>query len=197
MITHAFPEVLATPAWVAGTAFGLWIGVYVLLLFGGTVLNLLGLAGNWVMTAGAFVHVLLADPQSRTGTGFGVPLTMLGLALIGEGLEFIAGLLGAGKAGGSRRAMILSMLGGIVGSLFGFSIGNVFIPIVGGVAGVLLVGGLGALAGAVLGETWKGRTFSDSMRVGRSAFTGRILGTLAKTFIGALIFLIGLFSLIV
>jgi uncharacterized protein YqgC (DUF456 family) len=142
------------------------------------------------------MHLLVTDAESRIGYGFGIPLTLLILALLGELLEFLAGLLGAGKAGGSRRAMVLSMLGGIVGSLFGFSIGNVFFPVIGGIVGIFVVAGLGALAGAMLGETWKGRGFEESMRVGRGAFTGRILGTLGKTLVGSLMLMIALLALV-
>lgn len=48
--------------------------------------------------------------------------------------------------------MALSMLGGIVGSLFGFSIGNFFFPIVGGIVGIVVVAGLGALGGSGAGR---------------------------------------------
>jgi uncharacterized protein YqgC (DUF456 family) len=182
--------------WAQHTLLALWVVLYILLLLAGGILNLFGLAGNWVMLGASVLHLLVADSESRIGYGFGVPLTLLILALLGELLEFLAGLLGAGKAGGSRRAMVLSMLGGIVGSLFGFSIGNFFFPVIGGIVGIFVVAGLGALGGAVLGETWKGRGLEESMRVGRGAFTGRILGTLAKTFIGSLMLMGALLALV-
>lgn len=181
--------------WAQNTLLVMWVGLYVLLVLGGGVLNLFGLPGNWVMLGAAALHWWIADAATRVGYGYAVPLALLLLALLGELLEFLAGLLGAGKAGGSRRAMVLSMLGGIVGSLFGFSAGNLVFPVIGGMVGIVLLAGLGALAGAALGETWKGRSFDDSLRVGRGAFTGRILGTLAKTFIGTLMLCIALLAL--
>ncbi|MEX2606338.1 MAG: DUF456 family protein [Kiritimatiellia bacterium] len=190
--TFAF---ITDASWAQPTLLVLWVIFYILLLITGGILNLFGLPGNWVVLGASVLHLLVADAESRIGYGFGVPLTLLVLALLGELLEFLAGLLGAGKAGGSRRAMVLSMLGGIVGSLFGFSIGNFFFPLVGGIIGIFVVAGLGALAGAVLGETWKGRALGESMRVGRGAFTGRILGTLGKTFVGSLMLMTALLAL--
>jgi uncharacterized protein YqgC (DUF456 family) len=49
----------------------------------------------------------------------------------------------------------------------------------------LLFGGLGALAGAMIGETWAGRNLEDSLRVGHGAFWGRLLGTLGKILLGS------------
>jgi hypothetical protein len=119
------------------------------------------------------------------------------LALIGEGLEFLSGIYGAGKAGGSRRAMVLSMIGGMIGSIFGFGLGNALVFILGGIVGIFFVGGLGALVGAVLGELWKGSDRDKSLEVGRSAFIGRVLGTLAKTLVGSLMLVVAISGLFV
>ena len=88
------------------------------------------------------------------------------------------------KAGGSRRAAIPALLGSLAGGIVGLFVG-LPIPIVGPIIGAVLLAGVGAFAGAVLGEQWKGRSFDDSWRVGKAAFWGRLLGTLAKTAIGA------------
>ena len=52
-------------------------------------------------------------------------------------------------------------------------------------AGAVLFAGLGAFGGAVIGEQWKGRTFDESVKVGHAAFLGRLLGTVGKIMIGA------------
>ena len=59
------------------------------------------------------------------------------------------------------------------------------IPVVGSVVGAVLFAGLGALLGAMLGELAAGRSLATSWKVGRAAFWGRLLGTLAKALIGA------------
>jgi uncharacterized protein YqgC (DUF456 family) len=180
---------------VAGFLFVLWLILLAVLLLGGVFLNLLGLAGNWVILASMVVHTLFTEAGMRTNIGATALAVLLVLALLGEVLEFLAGMLGAGKAGGSRRGILLSFVGSLIGAGFGFGLGNAVVPVAGGVVGVLLLGAAGALAGAVLGETWKGRSLEESMEVGRGAFVGRLIGTLSKSFIGSAMFLISLGAL--
>ena len=109
---------------------------------------------------------------------------MVVLAALGELLEFLAGALGVTKAGGSRRGAILALVGSLAGGIVGLFVG-LPIPVVGPIVGAMLLAGAGAFAGAVLGEQWKGRSFDDSWRIGKAAFWGRLLGTVVKTAIGA------------
>ena len=44
---------------------------------------------------------------------------------------------------------------------------------------------LGALAGAMLGETWKDSTLGETWKVGHAAFWGRFLGTVASATIAS------------
>ena len=57
---------------------------------------------------------------------------------------------------------------------------------IGPLIAALLFAGLGALAGAMLGETIGGQSLAASWKIGKAAFWGRLLGTLAKTVIGAI-----------
>jgi len=175
----------------------IWVACLLFLLAGGLFLNLLGLAGNWVMLGSMGVHRWAVGGEGRLGVGWSTLMALLLLVALGEALEFFAGVLGAGKAGGSRRAVVLSMIGGLVGASLGFGAGNAVAPVVGGMVGVLLLSAGGALAGAVLGETWKGRSLEESLEVGRGAFVGRLLGTLSKTLVGAAMFVIALGALMV
>lgn len=152
-------------------------------------LNLIGLPGNWLVIAAAALYAYFMPADSRLDVTLWTLLGLVGLALIGEAVEFVAGALGAKKAGGSRRSAALALLGSMAGGLFGLTVG-LPIPIVGSIAAALLFAGLGALGGAVLGEQWKGRTLDQSLRVGESAFWGRILGTFGKTVIGALMIIV-------
>lgn len=174
----------------------LWIILLVVLLATGLLLNLLGLAGNWLMLGSMILHAFLVEHPLRLDVSWWGIALLLVLALLGEGLEFLAGVMGAGKAGGSRRALILSFVGSLLGAGFGFGAGNAVVPLAGGIVGVLLMGSAGALAGAVLGETWKGRSFHESMEVGRGAFVGRLIGTLSKSFIGTAMLIVSLGLLI-
>ena len=176
----------------------LWLSLYVLALVGGLVLNLFGFAGNWVIFGASIGYYFAADASSeRLGIGLGAVLVLGGLALLGEALEFLASMLGAGKVGGSRRGMLLSMLGGLVGSIFGFSLGNLVIPLLGGIIGIVMFAGVGALVGAVLGECWKGKGWKQSVEVGKAAMIGRILGTLGKGLVGSVMVIVGGVALLV
>lgn len=142
------------------------------------------LPGNWIMVAlcAAFAY-WIPEEENGHALGWKVVIGLAVLALIGELLELAASALGATKAGGSKRAAALALVGSMVGSIAGAMIGFP-VPVIGPLIGVLVCGGAGAALGAVLGEKWKGREFEESIPVGTAAFWGRILGTIAKTSVG-------------
>jgi hypothetical protein len=113
------------------------------------------------------------------------------MALLGELIEFAAGAAGAAKSGGSRRGMILSMLGAMGGSIAGAMLG-VFIPIpvIGSLIGAVAGGALGAFGGAYAGESWKGKLEHERLAVSMAAMAGRVFGTLGKLWIGAVMVVI-------
>jgi uncharacterized protein YqgC (DUF456 family) len=162
----------------------LWAFLLLIILLLGLVLTLLGLPGNWLMVAAVIIYVLLMPERSPVSIGWGVAVALAVLASLGELLEFLAGALGAARAGGSRRGAMLALVGSLVGGIVGLFVG-LPIPVVGPIIGAVLLASAGAFTGAVLGEQWKGRTFDDSWRIGEAAFWGRLLGTVAKTAIGA------------
>jgi len=165
-----------------------WALLLVAVLVLGWLLNLISLPGNWINVGATVLYALLVPSSGRLGIGWFVIIMILGLAILGEVIEFTAGAAGAKKAGGSRRGAWLALAGGVAGALVGvFAGGLIPIPIVGSMIGALLFAGLGSLGGAVLGETWVGRDADHSWRVGKAAFWGRLLGTLGKIVVGAVI----------
>jgi hypothetical protein len=92
-------------------------------------------------------------------------------------VEFAASLLGAGRYGGSSRAMAGAALGGLVGLFLG-------------IPGILL----GPFAGAVLGELSIRRSLAQAGRAGFGAVVGMALGMAGKLAIG--IAMVGLFILV-
>lgn len=148
------------------------------------VASVLGLPGNWGIVAAAALLAWLAPEAWATRLGWPGVLLLAGLAGLGELLEFIAGSAGVGQSGGSRRAMVLALLGSLIGAVVGFFVG-LPIPVIGGLVASLLFSGLGAAAGAILGQRWLGRNWSETMAVGWAAFYGRLLGTLGKSICGA------------
>ena len=168
----------------------------VLVLLIGWMLTLLGGPGNWLMVVAAALYAWLVPKDAALTIGWGVAIALLVMAAVGEILEFLAGALGAAKGGGSKRGAALALIGSMVGGVAGLFVG-VPIPVLGPVIAAFLFAGLGAFAGAVLGELWKGRSLDQSLDVGKAAFWGRILGTMAKTLVGSVMVVIGAVALLV
>jgi uncharacterized protein YqgC (DUF456 family) len=142
------------------------------------------------------VYVILVPGQSSVGIGWVTAVVLLLLALLGELLEFLAGAMGVTRAGGSRRGAVMALAGSLAGGMVGLFVG-VPIPMIGPVLGAVLLAGVGAFAGAVLGEQWKGRSLEESVKIGESAFWGRLLGTLAKAVVGAVMVGVAVIALVV
>jgi uncharacterized protein YqgC (DUF456 family) len=145
--------------------------------------------GNWIIVglAALFAWQFPAEPGAAAGSGLGWrTVLILGLlAAAGEVIEFAAGAAGAAKQGGSRRGMVLAIAGAFLGSLAGAAIG-IPIPVIGPLIGAVGGGALGAFAGAYAGEAWKGRTSAESYQISRGALVGRVLGTVGKLGVGAI-----------
>ncbi|MGD9723240.1 MAG: DUF456 domain-containing protein [Pirellulales bacterium] len=162
----------------------------------GWLSQLVGLPGNWVIVVAAGVYAGLLPADSRIAIGWETVAALVVLATLGEIVEFAAGALGVSKAGGSRRGALLALVGSLVGAVAGMFVG-VPIPLVGSLVAALLFGGLGALVGAMLGESWKGRDFDVSLQIGKAAFVGRVLGTLGKLIVGSAMLAVLLVALVV
>ncbi len=116
---------------------------------------------------------------------------MIGLAVLGEVVEFAAGAAGAAKSGGSRRGMLLSVVGAMAGSIGGAILGTAIpVPVVGNLIGAICGGAAGAFGGAYLGEYWKGKDERERLAVGTAAMVGRVLGTVGKLGMGAIMVVI-------
>jgi uncharacterized protein YqgC (DUF456 family) len=145
---------------------GFWVGI------------LFNLPGTWLMVlVTALLHWWQPAYIQVSWTMLGVGA---GLAVLGEGLEFVLGAAGSRQAGGSKRAAALAILGSLVGGVAGTALP---VPMVGTLIGACL----GAFAGSLLGDVWAGRPLFPSVEAGWGAAVGRFWGTMAKLAIGALI----------
>ena len=104
-------------------------------------------------------------------------------------IEFAAGAAGAAKQGASRRAVVLAAVGAIAGSFGGAAVCSA-IPVIGTIIGALGGGAFGAFGGAYLGEVWKGKSSDERLKIGKAALVGRLLGTLGKLSVGAVMVVI-------
>lgn len=167
-----------------------------IVLIVGWGLNLFGLPGNWVNVAATVAYALIVPSDHRVWVSWWVVAAVIGMAVIGEVVEGAAGAAGAAKAGGSRRGMVLGVLGSFIGGIIGAIVG-LPIPVIGSVIAILLFACGGALGGAMLGEWWKGRDLQTSWEIGQAAFWGRLFGTLGKITMGTAIMLIVFAALLV
>jgi uncharacterized protein len=149
----------------------LW-GVAVLLILvgvAGTVLP--ALPGTALVLAGIVLGAWI-DDFSRVGVG---SLLIIGvLALMACGFDYVAGLLGARRAGASRQALWGAAIGTVVGIFMGL-VGVLFMPLV----------------GAAVGEYLARRDQGQALRVGVATWLGIMAGLLAKVVIAFM--MIGIF----
>jgi hypothetical protein len=148
----------------------------------GLLLVPLGLPGLWVMVLGVIGYASLTQFRAA---GVGAITAVVGLAVLGEVVEWWLGFRLARAYGGSRRAGWGALVGGLVGVGMG-----VPVPVVGSVIGAFA----GSFAGAALFEyagAWKA---DAAVRVGWGALLGRAAGTATKVALGLVIAVIGVFA---
>jgi hypothetical protein len=149
---------------------------------------LFNLPGTWLMILCAAIVEwwMPGDPMF----GATVLYAALGLAMLGEILEFVLGASGSRQAGGSKRAAALAILGGLLGAVMGTALP---VPILGTLIGACL----GAFAGSLIGDLWAGRPLLHSVGAGRGAAVGRFWGTTVKMAIGGvMVILLGIAPLL-
>ena len=147
-------------------------------------LTVFGMPGNWLMVAATAIYAYCVPAESSAAIGWKTVVVLAVLAGLGEVLELLAGAAGTATAGGSKRGAALALLGSIIGSIVGIVVG-IPVPLVGPIVAALLFAALGATAGAMLGEVWIGKNLNASWQIGKAAFWGRLIGTMSKLLIGA------------
>jgi uncharacterized protein len=141
----------------------LWALVVLLMVVGvaGTVLP--ALPGVVLVLAGAVLGAWI-DDFTRIGVATVVVLSVL--AVLAWVLDYVAGLLGARRAGASKQALVGAAVGTVVGLFMGL-IGVFFMPLV----------------GAAIGEYLARRDEKNALKVGVATWLGIMAGLLAKVVI--------------
>ncbi|MEO7850986.1 MAG: DUF456 domain-containing protein [Rubrivivax sp.] len=149
----------------------LWLLSAALIVIGvaGTVLP--ALPGTVFVLAGIVLGAWIDD---FTRVGWPVVSVAIVLTVIALVLDYVAGLLGARRAGASRQAVIGAAVGTVVGLFMGI-VGVLFMPLVGAAAGEYL-----AL-----------RDQRRALHVGVSTWLGIMVGLIAKVVIAFV--MIGMF----
>jgi uncharacterized protein YqgC (DUF456 family) len=138
----------------------LWILSAALIVLGlaGTLLP--ALPGTAFVLAGIVLGAWI-DDFTRVGW---VPLSVITvMAIAAWVLDYVAGLVGARRAGASRQAVLGAAIGTVVGLFMGL-VGVLFLPLV----------------GAALGELLARRDSEAAVRVGIATWLGLMVGLLAK-----------------
>ena len=153
----------------------LWIVSAALILLGlaGTVLPLL--PGTLLVWSGVLLGAWI-DDFTRVGVSTVVIISIL--AALAWALDFVAGLMGAKRAGASRLALVGAAVGTVVGIFMGL-VGVLFMPLV----------------GAAVGEYWAQRDQHRAAKVAFATWLGLMLGMVAKvalSFVMVGIFLVAL-----
>jgi uncharacterized protein YqgC (DUF456 family) len=156
---------------MTGTAIALWMFAWGLILVGvaGTVLP--ALPGTAFVFAGAALGAWIDDFERVSGTTIAVLGALAVLAFV---LDYVAGLLGARKAGASRQALVGAAIGTVLGLFMGL-VGVLFMPFV----------------GAVVGEYMARRDHAGALKVGVATWVGLMIAMLAKVVIAFV--MIGIF----
>jgi uncharacterized protein len=149
----------------------LWMASAALIAVGmaGTVLP--ALPGTLFVLLGILLGAWIDD---FTRVGWGSLTVIIVLAVLAWGLDYVAGLLGAKKAGASRYAILGAALGTIVGIFMGL-VGVLFMPLV----------------GAALGEYITRKNHQQAIKVGIATWLGIMVGLIAKVVIAFM--MIGIF----
>jgi uncharacterized protein YqgC (DUF456 family) len=148
-----------------------------LAVLAGLLAVILGLGGNFILLGLALLVAWIGDFRTL---GPGLWLGLLALAVGGEILEWILGVLMAKRFGATRWGMIGAFAGGLVGA----AVGTAMFPVLGSLLGALLGGFLGALGGEI---GFAGRGAAAGLKAGTGAFLGRLVATGAKLLIGLVI----------
>lgn len=162
-----------------------WVTLFAVGLIAGWALTLFGLPGNWILVGSAAAFAYFFPVEGAHGLSWTLVAVLAGLALLGEILEFIAGAAGVAR-GGSKRGAFLAVIGSFIGSLVGAVVG-IPIPVIGSFVAILIFSSIGAMAGAIAGEMWKGKDSYQTLKIGEAAFWGRLFGSLSKIIVGSII----------
>ncbi len=138
------------------------------------LLNLLTLPANWIMVALVFIWRFANPHPGAMDVVYLV--SVVGLAVLGEVIEFVAQAWGTKKYGSTNSGMF----GGIVGAIAGAILCAPFLFGLGALFGALI----GAWIGCYLVERLRGRSAAEAWQAAKGAMVGRFLGIVIKCGIG-------------
>lgn len=147
--------------------------IFLLIALGGLALLPLGIPGTFIVVAGSGLAGLLTGGELVSLSLF---LVFLGLAVLGEVLDWLFSLIVGKKYGTSTPGLIASFVGAIAGAIAGLPL-----PVIGNLLGAFL----GAFIGAFSVELFLRKDIGDAVKSGLSVMFGKVFGSVFKVGIGA------------
>ncbi len=147
--------------------------IYILVALAGLASLVFGLPGTFIILGASVLYGWYGGFSDITVK---VIVILIVLALVGELIEFLLGILGSKKYDSSNRAIVGSIIFGIIGAILGAP----FFFGIGAVVGAFA----GAFAGAIIVELSQGKKMDEAIKSGWGAFIGRVAGTVSKGAVG-------------
>ncbi len=161
------------------------LSIFILIAIAGLISHLFGLPGNFIILADS---VLLAWYGGFKEITVKIIIILAVLAILAEVIEFLLGVAGAKKYKSSNKAIVGSIVFGIIGGILG-------IPFFFGI-GAVIGAFLGAFAGAFIIEFLFDRNFDKAVKSGWGALLGRVGGAISKGAIGLTMIVITIVSVV-
>lgn len=160
----------------------LWRLILVLVNAAWLMLVLFGVPGNWLMVLSTCLFAWWTWDQGVFSGWTLIAITALALA--GELVEFLAGVLGARSSGASWRASVAAIFGAVLGAILGtFTIPVLFL-------GTVIGASVGAGLAVWATEIARGELAEHSFRRAVGAGIGQLVGTTSKIMLGLAIWLV-------
>lgn len=147
--------------------------LFIFVAIAGLISHVFGFPGNFIILADS---ILFGWYDGFKEVTIKILVVLLALALLGELVEFVLGVLGAKKYKSSNKAIVGSIVFGIIGGILG-------IPFFFGI-GAVIGAFVGAFVGAFLVEFLLEKKVDRAVKSGWGAFIGRLGGTFFKGAIG-------------
>ena len=147
--------------------------LFIFVAIAGLISHVFGFPGNFIILADS---ILFGWYDGFKEVTIKILVVLLALALLGELVEFVLGVLGAKKYKSSNKAIVGSIVFGIIGGILGIP----FFLGIGAVIGAFI----GAFVGAFLVEFLLEKKVDRAVKSGWGAFIGRLGGTFFKGAIG-------------
>jgi len=143
--------------------------LFSVIIVGGVFMTMVGLPGNILIVLAGLMYGYYDGFEH---VNYVVLASVVGVFMMGEVIEFWAGLIGAKKEKASTRAVVAAFIGTVLGGIWG----TVILPLIGSIIGALL----GAFMITAVAEYTKTKNKEQAKRVAIGVLKGQIVGMVFK-----------------